>query len=169
MILGVPVAPPLSAEPRVGVAADAFGPGSLVRCVSAYGDVGRPDKPRDIVDVVEHCGKGRVGAEHVRQHVHAHQAIGVGDGFERLVALAAHVVENRSRGGVARHDGLLRGPGRVERSLLAAVGGVHDDADPVHLPNQVPAQLAQAGVRRLRAAVADEVSPVVGQVHQANA
>ncbi|OPZ92806.1 MAG: hypothetical protein BWY73_00628 [candidate division TA06 bacterium ADurb.Bin417] len=66
---------------------------------------------------------------------------------------------------VAGHRRPGRSPGRLQAGPLAGVGDVDDQAGPVHLGDGLAAEIAQAGVGALPAAVAQQVAPVVGQVH----
>ena len=93
--------------------------------------------------------------------VGADDAALLGEGAQRVVRLVAHVVEEGARVGVGEGHGTVGGLDRVHRRAVAHVGQVDQDAQAVHLPDGVEAEVAQAVVGALEAPVAQQVALVV--------
>src|SRR5688572_9426625 len=49
------------------------------------------------------------------------------------------------------------------------MSNVHDDAGSIHLRDRRAAEIADAAVSRFRAPIAENVAPIVSQMHHANA
>ena len=168
-----PVAPPEVPLPfGIFVAAAVlhlFGPVVLIHEVGADAHVVHADALGDVFDVVEHHGQVVAAAQHSGVGVDAHHAAALGDGFQRVVVLAADEVEEGLGRRVGGHDGLGGALGRFDGAPVSGVRHVHDDAGFVEPGDQIPAQFAQAPVGGFGAAVRGEVPPVVGHVHEPDA
>ena len=71
-------------------------------------------------------------------------------------------------GGVAGNHGFARNLGRFQAGLPSGVGAIGDHADPVHFLDHAAAKVAQARIRFFRAAIADHVATLIGQMHHAD-
>src|SRR5690606_13047171 len=122
-----------------------------------------------VVDVVEQIGDAAVAPQETGDTADSNVAPGVSDGLNHLVRFAANVGVNRRGHRVAGDDGLRGNLGGFQAGLPAGMGAVGDDADAVHLGDGGASKIAEAGIGGFGAAVADHVSPLVGQVHHADA
>ncbi len=104
-----------------------------------------------------------------RDAVDADVAAGVHDGPDHVVGLGADVAVHFDGAAVAGDHRLGRGLGGFQARPPAGMGDVDDDADAVHFRDGRAAEVADARVGRLGAAVAEHVAAVVGEVHHADA
>ena len=73
------------------------------------------------------------------------------------------------RATVTRHDRLARCLGRLKAGAPSRMCNVHNHARPVHLSDGCATEVTDARVGRFRATIAEDVSPVIGEVHHADA
>ena len=118
-----------------------------------------------VIDVVQHRVDVPAASQKTRDAADPDIAAAIGQRPNDLVRFRADVTVHRDTAGVAGHYRLAGDLGRFEAGLPACVGAVRNHANAIHLGDYRPAEVTQAGVGRLGAAVAYHVSPIVGQMH----
>ena len=89
----------------------------------------------------------------------------LGDEPHLVVGLVAGMVEEGDGAAVGKGDRHRGVADRVLRRLRPDVGEVHQHPDPVHLVDDVAAEVGEPAVARLPAPAPDEVLGVVGELH----
>ena len=122
-----------------------------------------------VLEVADDVRRGRLPALAQERHeIDAGHAAFLGDGAQFRIRAIARVIVLRGAARVRECDRPGRRLDRVGRRLPAAMAEVHEDPERVHLLDGLDARLAEARVRRLEAAVAEQVPPVVRRLHDAN-
>src|SRR5688572_24137960 len=116
-----------------------------------------------VLEMAQDIVRGRLLAIAQEGHeVNADDAALPGAGADLGVRAIARVIVERRAAGMREGDGLLRVLERVGRSLAATVAQIDQNADFVHAFDGLHASEAQAGIRGFEAAVAQEISAVIG-------
>lgn len=122
----------------------------------------------DRLDVIIDIG-GRAALQERRKHGDADEAAVVDDEFQLFVALVARMRLQTGRQAVRIGHRLLGGENHILAGLCADMGEVAEDAEPVHLGDDLAAEIRQTAVFGLVAAGADQVLGVVGHLDDADA
>ncbi len=143
--------------------------GDLDDVVDVVDDRRDVDPRQGLLDLVLLPAQGAV--QELRQNGDADHPALLGQGLEHLVAEVAVMGRKRPAGRMRGHDRRLRVFQHVPERRIRGVRDVDDHAEPVHLGHDLPAELGQAAVDRLR--IARRVGPIgrrpVGQGHEPHA
>jgi hypothetical protein len=121
----------------------------------------------DVADQILAVGLPRFAQE--RHEIHACDAASIGQGFQFRIGGVARQVDQRTAASVGDCHRRLRGGDPLGDGFNPRVAQVQQQVQPIHLGDEIISQLAQAAVRFLHAAVADDIAQVVGRLNDAHA